>query len=88
MKILYKRLVDEPKHPLKNLAKIQGILALAETFSAEALESAVGIALEHDRVTYAYIKQCTKNYSPDEEVSEAIVPRRQLEFVCLQGGRK
>ncbi|MCM2351967.1 MAG: IS21 family transposase [Bacteriovoracaceae bacterium] len=88
MKILYKRLVDEPKHPLKNLAKIQGILALAESFSVEALENAVGIALEHERVTYAYIKQCTKNYRPDEEVSEAMVPRRQLEFVCLQGGRK
>ena len=88
MKILYKRLIDEPKHPLKNLAKIQGILALAESFGAEALEFAVGIALEHEKATYAYIKQCTKNYRPDEDVSEAMVPRRQLEFICLQGGLK
>lgn len=88
MQILVKRLIDEPRHPLKNLSKLQGVLALADTFGNEALEYAVGAALEQDKTTYAYIKQCTKNYRPAEENFEAIAPRRQLEFVCLQGGRK
>lgn len=88
MQIFTKRLIDEPKHPLKNLSKLQGVLALAETFSNEALEYAVSTALEENKTTYSYIKQCAKNYRPHEENSEAIAPRRQLEFVCLQGGRK
>ncbi len=88
MKILYKKLIDEPRHPLKNLSKLQGVLSLADTLGHQALDAAVGIALEHDKTTYAYIKQCAKNYRPDEESSEAVAPRRQLEFVCLQGGRK
>jgi transposase len=88
MKILYKRLVEEPRHPLKNLGKLQGVLSLAEACGAEALEAAVGMALEHNQTTYAYIKQCAKNYRPEEDTFEAMAPRRQLEFVCLQGGRK
>jgi hypothetical protein len=88
MKILYKRLVEEHRHPLKNLGKLQGVLSLAEAWGAEALEVAVGMALEHNKTTYAYIKQCVKNYRPEEDTFEAIAPRRQLEFVCLQGGRK
>lgn len=88
MKILYKRLVEEPRHPLKNLGKLQGVLSLTEAWGAEALEVSVGMALEHDKTTYAYIKQCVKNYRPEEDTFEAIAPRRQLEFVCLQGGRK
>lgn len=88
MKILYKRLVDEPRHPLKNLGKLQGVLALAEAWGTQALEVAVGMALEHDKTTYAYIKQCVKNYRPEEDAFEATAPRRQLEFVCLQGGLK
>jgi hypothetical protein len=88
MQIFAKKLIDEARHPLKNLSKLQGILALADAFGNEALEYAVGAALEQDKTTYAYIKQCAKNYRPHEENSEAIAPRRQLEFVCLQGGRK
>jgi uncharacterized circularly permuted ATP-grasp superfamily protein len=88
MKILYKRLAEEPRHPLKNLGKLQGVLSLAEVLGAVALEAAVGMALEHDKTTYAYIKQCAKNYRPEEDSFEAMAPRRQLEFVCLQGGRK
>ncbi len=88
MQILYKKLVDEPRHPLKNLGKLQGVLELEKTYGAEALEVAVGIALEHDKTTYAYIKQCAKNYRPDEDSSEAMAPLRQLEFVCLQVGQE
>ncbi len=88
MQILVKKLIDEPKHPLKNLSKLQGVLALADTFGNDALEHAVGVALEEDKTQYAYIKQCAKNYSPDGNSFEAMAPRRQLEFVCLQGGRK
>lgn len=88
MQILVKRLIDEPKHPLKNLSKLQGVLALAEAFGNEAIEYAVGAALEQDKTTYNYIKQCAKNYRPEDESSEAMAPLRQLEFVCLQGGRK
>jgi hypothetical protein len=88
MQILVKKLIDEPKHPLKNLSKLQGVLALADTFGNDALEYAVGVALEEDKTQYAYIKQCAKNYSPEGDSFEAMAPRRQLEFVCLQGGRK
>jgi transposase len=86
--ILYKRLVEEPRHPLKNLAKLQGVLALEEVVGVEALEYAVGVALEQDRTQYSYIKQCAKNYRHIDDTSEAKAPRRQMEFACLQGGRK
>jgi len=88
MQILYKRLVDEPRHPLKNLAKLQGVLALEEIVGSVALEAAVGIALEEDRIQYSFIKQCSKNYRHIDENSEVKAPRRQMEFACLQGGRK
>lgn len=88
MQILAKKLIDEPRHPLKNLSKLQGILALAETLGDEAIEYAVGAALEQDKTQYSYIKKCAKNYRPDEDSPEALAPRRQLEFVCLQGGRR
>lgn len=88
MQVLVKKLIDEPKHPLKNLSKLQGVLALVDAFGNEALEYAVGVALEEDKTQYSYIKQCAKNYTPDGESFEAMAPRRQLEFVCLQGGRK
>jgi exopolysaccharide biosynthesis predicted pyruvyltransferase EpsI len=88
MQILAKKLIDEPRHSLKNLSKLQGILALAETLGDEAIEYAVGAALEQDKTQYSYIKKCAKNYRPDEDSPEALAPRRQLEFVCLQGGRR
>lgn len=43
MKILYKRPVEEPRHPLKNLGKLQGVLSLAEAWGAEALKMAISI---------------------------------------------
>jgi hypothetical protein len=87
MQILTKKLIDEPRHPLKNLGKLQGILALAEIFGAEALEEAVGSALELNKMTYAFIKQCAKNYRPSDRTLEVKAPLRQLELICLQGGR-
>lgn len=87
MQILAKKLIDEPRHPLKNLAKLQGILALADVFSSEALEDAVSSALELDKTSYSFIKQCTKNYRPSDKAVEVKAPLRQLDLICLQGGR-
>ena len=87
MQILCKRLIEEPRHPLKNLSKLQGVLALADAYGEKALEEAVGMALELERLQYAFIKQCTKNWRPENKAAPVLAPRRQLEFICLQGGR-
>ena len=72
-------------HPLRNLTKVMGVLSLADKYKQEALEYGAESALESNKLTYAYIKNCAKNYRAPKEKT-TLLPNRQLEFVCLQGG--
>lgn len=84
--LLIKKLFEVPRnHPLRNLTKVQGILALENKYSTEAIEYGAEAALTSNKLNYNYVKSCAKNYrKPKEQVT--LLPNRQLEFVCLQGG--
>lgn len=84
--LLIKKLFEIPRnHPLRNLTKVQGILALENKYSAEAIEYGAEAALISNKLNYNYVKSCAKNYrKPKEQVT--LLPNRQLQFVCLQGG--
>ena len=83
---LVKKLFEVPRnHPLRNLTKVQGILGLVNKYSAEAVEYGAEAAIESNKLNYNYVKSCVKNYRrPIEKTT--LLPNRQLEFVCLQGG--
>jgi transposase len=82
---LINKLFDIPRnHPLRNLSKVQGILALKNSFSVEALEYASEAALESNKLNYMYVKSCAKNYKGS--IKENLLPSRRHEFICLQGG--
>jgi transposase len=84
---LVKKLFKMPKFPLKNLRKVQAVLSLSEKYSKDAMEYASGTSLEMHKFSYHFIKSCAKNYREpiDSRTSEA--PIRQLELICLQGGK-
>lgn len=84
--LLVKRLLEIPRqHPLRNLPKIQGILALKEKYSVESLEYAAEAALESNKLNYRFIASCSKNYRTPKPKTQ-LLPNRRPEFVCLQGG--
>jgi hypothetical protein len=84
--ILVKKLFEVPKnHPLRNLTKVLGVLSLKDNFSIDAIEYAAGAALESNKLFYSYVKNCAKTYRPSKE-KITLLPNRQMEFVCLQGG--
>jgi len=72
-------------HPLRNLTKVYGILGLRPAHSIEAVEYACEAALESNKLNYSYVKSCAKNYRIPKNKT-TLLPSRQLEFVCLQGG--
>ena len=72
-------------HPLRNLTKVMGVLSLADKYKSEAIEYGAESALESNKLTYMYVKNCAKNYRTPKEKT-TLLPNRQLEFVCLQGG--
>jgi hypothetical protein len=84
--ILVKKLFEIPRnHPLRNLTKVLGVLELKNRFSIEAIEYGAEAALESNKLNYNYVKSCAKNYRPSKEKT-TLLPNRQMEFVCLQGG--
>jgi transposase len=84
--LLVNKLFEIPRnHPLRNLTKVLGVLGLKDKFSIEAIEYGAGAALESNKLTYSYVKNCTKNYRPSKDKT-TLLPSRQMEFVCLQGG--
>ena len=84
--LLIKKLFESPRnHPLRNLTKVLGILALKDKYSVGAIEYGAEAALESNKLNYNYIKSCAKNYRPSKEKT-TLMPNRQMEFVCLQGG--
>ena len=83
---LVKKLFEIPRnHPLRNLTKVLGLLGLKDKFSIEAIEYGAEAALESNKLTYNYVKNCAKNYRPLKDKT-TLLPNRQMEFVCLQGG--
>ncbi|MDH5580944.1 MAG: IS21 family transposase [Bdellovibrionales bacterium] len=85
--LLIKKLIEVERHPLKNLRKIQGILNLSKNFSTEAFEEACDHALTHNKLYYQFINRCAKNYrGPTHETIDK-APIREMELICLQGGR-
>jgi hypothetical protein len=84
--ILVRKLFEAPRnHPLRNLTKVLGVLGLKEKFSIDAIEYGAEAALESNKLTYSYVQNCAKNYRPSKEKT-TLLPSRQMEFVCLQGG--
>jgi len=84
--ILVNKLFEIPRnHPLRNLTKVLGVLSLKDKFSIDAIEYGAEAALESNKLSYTYIKNCAKNYRPLKEKT-TLLPNRQMEFVCLQGG--
>lgn len=84
--LLVKKLFESPRnHPLRNLTKVLGVLALKDKFSVDAIEYGAEAALESNKLNYSYVKNCARNYRPSKEKT-TLLPNRQLEFVCLQGG--
>lgn len=84
--LLVKRLFEIPRsHPLRNLTKVLGVLELKNKFTNEAIEYGAEAALESNKLNYNYVKNCAKNYRPSKE-KITLLPNRQMEFVCLQGG--
>ena len=83
---LVKKLFEIPRnHPLRNLTKVLGVLSLKDKFSVDAVEYGAEAALESNKLSYTYVKNCAKNYRPLKEKT-TLLPNRQMEFVCLQGG--
>jgi len=85
-RLLVQKLFQMPKFPLKNLRKVQGILALGDKYPRAAMEYACESALVRERYSYHFIKSCAKNYREEKDPRINIAPTRQLELICLQGG--
>ena len=84
---LTEKLFNMPKFPLKNLRKVQSVLSLSNKYSKEAMEYACETALEVEKYSYHFIKSCAKNHREKKEARVYQAPARQLELICLQGGK-
>lgn len=84
---LVKKLFKMPKFPLKNLRKVQAVLSLSNKYSKEAMEHTSETALEMNKFSYNFIKSCAKNYRKPKDLRTLDAPSRQLELICLQGGK-
>ena len=84
--LLVERLIAESRYPLKVIRKAQGILRLEKIFGTEVLDYACGEALEFNRLNFDNVKRFAKHFNVRSR-EEMPVPDRQLEFICLQGGR-
>ncbi len=85
--VLIRKIFNQDRFPLKKLRKVQGILKLNIKYSNEALEHASGLALEFDKLSFYYIESCCKHYRPKVASSNTGAPIRDLNLICLQGGR-
>ena len=84
--LLVERLIAESRYPLKVIRKAQGILRLEKVFGREVLDYACGEALEFNRLNFDNVKRFAKNFNVRSR-DEMPAPARQLEFICLQGGK-
>lgn len=84
--LLIETVFDLDRYPLKNLRKAQGILGLRSQFEREAMEYASEMALEFNKMNYDRIKRFAKGYRPRKDTDTDLLPIRQQELICLQGG--
>ena len=85
---LMKKLIQEPKHPLKNLRKAQSLMSFEKKYGREALEWACTPAILFEKYNYHYIKKCLENYQRNLKTQTTNgVPQRQESLICLQGGK-
>lgn len=84
MSLLVEKVINSHKFPLKNLRKVQGIVALSKIFDNMSLENAAELALEFNKLNFYSIKNFAKNYSPIKPKESA--PQRSMDLICLQGG--
>ena len=84
---LIEKLFNAERHPLKNLKKMQGVIQLSKGYSSAAMEHASSSALEYNRLQYRFIKSCAHYYKPAVPNIIKETPLRQLELICLKGGK-
>jgi hypothetical protein len=85
-KLLIEKVFALDKHPLKNLRKVQGILSLKLKNSNEAIEYGSEMAIEFNKFNYEGIKKFARGYRPKKDDTTDLLPLRQQELICLQGG--
>ena len=83
---MIERLIEEAKHPLKHLRKIQGILGLVKQFSPESLDYGCDMALKSNRMNYDNVKRFAKFYKKPTDSVSGKSPVRQQQFAYLRGG--
>ncbi len=86
MELLIEKLISMDKFPLKTLRKVQGVLGLSSSFTSESLEHGAQLSLEFNRLTYQGLKSFAKNYKY-RKLSVEKAPQRDLNLICLQGGK-
>jgi hypothetical protein len=84
-RLLVERLFAQDCFPLKSLRRVQGILGLKNQIEREAFEYASEMALDFNKLNYDSIKRFAKGYRRASE-NINLLPLRQQEFICLQGG--
>ena len=86
-KSLVVAMFNEHRFPLKNLRRVQAVVALKKKYSREALEYASSKALLFNKLSYRYVDSCARSYKPERLTSKSGVPNREKQFTCLQGGQ-
>ena len=84
--LLVETILAQDRYPLKNLRKVQGILGLKIQIDREAMEYASEMALEFNKMNYDRFKRFAKGYRPKKDTDIDLMPIRQQELICLQGG--
>lgn len=84
--LLIEAIFAQDKYPLKNLRKVQGVLGLKNQFASEAMEYASEMALSFNKLNYDRIKGFAKGYRAKRNHQNDLLPLRQQELICLQGG--
>lgn len=76
-----------PPHPLKNLRRVQGILALSKKVSAQAMEYAAELALKHHKNSYFYFKSSAQFFhatgNPKLRIIQSTAPNRNLDEIFI-----
>jgi len=70
-------------HPLRYLRRVQGLLRLKKSFSAESLEYGCRQALHFQKYSLAYIQNCVKHFEQNGNRLTLVSPKRDLDTLHL-----